>query len=481
METAGAVPLVWDDEALATMGVPLAVPEASPKFVSSDWYYRIPVRPIYKSYFIYRPDKEPPGYFEWLKRQEPEIAFDSSKLKTKEDWIKAGEIVFGAPLYYDSSLFITMDDVRDPAWYNKLSIPVGKDGTLPFVRYVIRQKGKVEIGEGSCDTCHVRVLQDGTAIRGAQGNVPYSRIAAYALRRAMAEAKDPQALQQWVRYDWHQGLGVPWLQPDPAGDIEQMTIEQIATLHDEVPPGVAERVDTSLRYPPSIPSLFGVKARRYLNHTGNVQQRSIADLMRYAAIVQGGVHFERFSNFKINEQLPDPSKTSRSGDDQLYALALYLYSLQSPPNPNKFGRLAARGQRVFDQDGCATCHTPPLYTNNQLTPVQGFHPPAADLKRFAVLPVSVGTDAGLALETRVGTGYYRVPSLQGVWLRGPFEHNGSVATLEDWFDPRRLHDDYVPTGFRGVGVKTRAVPGHPYGLELSNEDKRALIAFLKTL
>ena len=94
---------------------------------------------------------------------------------------------------------------------------------------------------------------------------------------------------------------------------------------------------------------------------------------------------------------------------------------------------------------------------------------------------SVGTDNRLALRTRRGTGYYKVPSLKGVWYRGPFEHNGSVATLEDWFDPRRLADDYVPTGFRGAGVKTRAVKGHLFGLELSAEDRRALIAFLKTL
>ena len=55
------------------------------------------------------------------------------------------------------------------------------------------------------------------------------------------------------------------------------------------------------------------------------------------------------------------------------------------------------------------------------------------------------------------------------------------ATLEDRFDPNRLKDDYVPTGFKGYGVKTRAVKGHEFGLELSAEDKRALIAFLKTL
>ena len=68
-----------------------------------------------------------------------------------------------------------------------------------------------------------------------------------------------------------------------------------------------------------------------------------------------------------------------------------------------------------------------------------------------------------------------------VLYHSPFEHNGSVATLEDWFDPNRLKDDYVPTGCKDYSVKTRAVKGHEFGLQLSSEDKRVLIAFLKTL
>jgi hypothetical protein len=49
------------------------------------------------------------------------------------------------------------------------------------------------------------------------------------------------------------------------------------------------------------------------------------------------------------------------------------------------------------------------------------------------------------------------------------------------FDPRRLRDDYVPTGFAGHGVNTRPVRGHEFGLKLSSEDKAALMSFLKTL
>jgi hypothetical protein len=136
---------------------------------------------------------------------------------------------------------------------------------------------------------------------------------------------------------------------------------------------------------------------------------------------------------------------------------------------------------VFDQAGCFVCHPPPLYTNNQLTPVQQFQESAIHVSKPEILQINVDTDSNLTLRTRRGSGYYKVPSLRGLWYRGPLEHNGSVATLEDWFDPKRLNDDYVPTGFVGYGVKTRAVKGHPFGLSLSKEDREALIAFLRTL
>jgi hypothetical protein len=136
---------------------------------------------------------------------------------------------------------------------------------------------------------------------------------------------------------------------------------------------------------------------------------------------------------------------------------------------------------VFKREGCEVCHTPPLYTSNKLTLAGDFEPGESHLAKYDILPIRVGTDSRAAMQPMRGTGYYKVPSLKGVWYRGPFEHNGSVATLEDWFDPARLRDDYVPTGFKGYGVTTRAVKGHEFGLKLSSHDKLALIKFLKTL
>ena len=47
--------------------------------MSPDYYYRIPVRSVYKSYAIYAPDREPPGYLDWLATREPEVVFDADR------------------------------------------------------------------------------------------------------------------------------------------------------------------------------------------------------------------------------------------------------------------------------------------------------------------------------------------------------------------------------------------------------------------
>jgi hypothetical protein len=204
--------------------------------------------------------------------------------------------------------------------------------------------------------------------------------------------------------------------------------------------------------------------------------------MRYSALIGfGTVAFFADRPDVPPTMMPQPSDLERYSDEQLYALVLYLYSLQPPRNPNQFDSLAARGQIVFKHEGCEVCHTPPLYTNNKLTLAGDFEPPKSHLLKYDILPIRVGTDSRAAMQPMRGTGYYKVPSLKGVWHRGPFDHNGSVATLEDWFDRARLRDDYLPTGFKGYGVTTRGVKGHEFGLKLSSQDKLALIKFLKTL
>ena len=111
-------------------------------------------------------------------------------------------------------------------------------------------------------------------------------------------------------------------------------------------------------------------------------------------------------------------------------MALYLYSLKPPYNPNPFDDRARRGQRIFHEQGCAGCHTPPLYTNNKLTPAEGFKVPDDLRKSDLIMDASVGTDSTLALQTRRGTGFYKVPSLRGVWFRNGFGHGGQAEKPE---------------------------------------------------
>jgi hypothetical protein len=316
-------------------------------------------------------------------------------------------------------------------------------------------------------------MPDGSLVYGPQTNFPTERAFAYDIRRHR-NLREARNLTRGLLFpSWNKALLA-----DGAGEMD---VEQIARLHEAIPAGVNTRIGVSVFAPPKVADLIGVKDRKYLDLIARVQHRNIGDLMRYAAVQFGDTAIFAEQPTLRAELFPKTSEGGRFSDEQLYALALYIYSLRPPPNPSRFDALARRGQRVFETEGCAMCHTPPLYTNNKLTLAGDFEPPESHRARYDILPVRVGTDPRSAMQPMRGTGYYKVPSLKGVWYRGPFEHNGSVATLEDWFDSARLRADYVPTGFAGCGVKTRAVKGHPFGLKLSPEDKRALIAFLKTL
>ena len=487
-DSAHQIPKTWDDAEISAHEVPLADPIGSPKHVSADYYYKIPVRPIYKGYAVYAPGHEPLAYMDWLKEQDPIILWDDKghtpALQRDADWIRAGEIVFDAPL--GSNPNFRIEDIRNPAWYQKTRVPIARNGTVPEFQYVVRKKGVVELGFNSCAFCHTRVMPDGSVLKGAQGNFPVQAAFAFGLRANAAAAKDKDALLLQTRLFLKALFGAPWLRPDPEERIETMSIDEIASTYEAAPAGASLRHRGSPFLAIQVPDLIGLADRRYLDRTGLETHRNIGDLMRYAAMNQNADFLANYAGFVPADipqfrQLPPPGRFGRYSDEQLYALARYVYSLKPPADPNPFDSLAARGQRVFEREGCAECHTPPLYTNNKLTPADGFHVPPEQMKRYDILPFSVGTDPNLTLRTRRGTGYYKVPSLKGLWYRGMFPHDGSCATLDDWFDSRRLRDDYVPTGFVGYGVKRRAVPGHEYGLKLAAEDKRALIVFLKTL
>jgi len=299
-------------------------------------------------------------------------------------------------------------------------------------------------------------MPDGSIVKGAQGNFPLDRVKAESLRalakKGAAAAAIEQIVTQMITRFYRLLYAAPWIKPDPYERVAKLSVEELVDALAQVPAGVSSRDGSTFDSRPQIPDLIGIRDRRYLNHTGTHLHRSVGDLMRYATLAQGTESVSSWGDFRLVE-VPTPFVV-RFTDEALYALANYIYALKPPANPNHVDAQSRAGSVVFEREGCGSCHTAPLYTNNRLMPAG-----------------EIGTDPELAMLSRRGTGYYKVPSLKGVWYRGPFGHNGSSSTLEDWLDATRV---------TGRGTR-KPSPGHEYGLHLTSPEKSDLIAFLRTL
>lgn len=483
-----SAPRAWDEAGLADWATPLAGINVRPAHLSAKDYYSLPMDNL-RTYPVYAPDREPPGYWGMLQSIGPKPLIEANVKRSEADWVEAGRRVF------DEADFTHMrtDDPKHIAEVRSLNQGPSRvlpDGTLFGMRWVPTKRG-VAVGFSNCSFCHTLYLPDGRRVPGA----PFRSIA----------PRPPETFRIWplisrvqaekgvlvgappffmnaepIGTRLYEAYGVPWLKDDPnlrLKGVTQAEYEQL-DLAFRASGGLA-RWNGSLLFPAKIPDLIGIKDRHYIDHTGTHLHRGPADLMRYGALVS----FAESATFGTHQVLNERTKRvgARWPDEALYALAMYLYSLQPPPNPNPIDGRAAAGQKIFAREACAGCHVPPLYTSNKLTLARGFTPPKDKPAALDVLPVSVGTDPGLALMTRKGTGYYKVPSLKGVWYRGHYLHDGSVTSLEEMFDPDRTKDTHLPGGWRPLGTTTRAVPGHPFGLQLPAEERGQLIAFLKTL
>lgn len=471
-------PVTWDEAALREWATPIAGLNVRPGHFSTEDYHRAPVDNL-RTYPVYYPGREPAGYWEMLQSVGPKPLIEASTVMSDADWIRAGQRVFDE---FDIRAFRVLDPkvialARSPEGFAKTSVTPRPDGTLSDLRWIPTSDG-VALGLANCAPCHTRLMPDGVLVRGAPPNEIPSPIGRFRIGRwgasAVELAGDTGPMAVWRSW------ATPWIKDDIHESLKTANSAQIGPLFGAAAaPGLFPRWNGSAYYPTKIPDLIGIKDRKYIDHTATHQHRGPGDLMRYAALVT----FSDSSDFGPHRMLTDEQRhvPFRAPDEALYALTMFIYSLQSPANPNRDDPGAAEGQRVFQREGCAACHAPPLYANNRLTLASGFTPPPEHFKFLDIMRVSVGTDPNLALKTRKGTGYYKVPSLKGVWYRGRYLHDGSLTKLEEMFDPARLRDDYVPTGFTPPGQKTRAVPGHVFGMKLNEKDRAALLAFLRSL
>ena len=477
-------PRIWDDRQLADWATPIAALNLRPSHYTSAEYYGVPADNL-RTYPVYHPDSEPPGYWEELQKKKPEPLVDITKIRTREDWMAAGERAF---LELDHYWSRTNDPAiiaraRDPrSFEGVMKMP---DGSAVRPRWVVTPQG-VMLSSPACTGCHVAVRPDGRIIFGGPGGPrPQGTPVLIPQGTGVVATNAPPALQRFFIGDsmpmiaWRM-YTVPWA-PDER-------IERRRNAQGQDPQGglqanaagVANRPHGSPFYATKITDLHTLRYSRYVDATATHRLRGPEDVARYAAFVTGTDPMEFGpQRILIDEQRP---MRFRYADELLYAIGVYLMSLEPLKNPDRApADLVRRGDQIFSRAGCVNCHVPPNYTSGKLTLAQGWEPPPNHPYRNDIVRVSVGTDPGLALKTRKGTGFYKIPSLRGVWYRPRLLHDGSVASLEELFDSARLDSAYAPKGWNPPGVSQRAVPGHVFGLLLNADEKVALLAFLRSL
>jgi Cytochrome c len=194
--------------------------------------------------------------------------------------------------------------------------------------------------------------------------------------------------------------------------------------------------------------------------------------------------------------------------DDLLRIEKFLAEVPPPKYPYPIDQnLAAKGSQIFT-NSCASCHAFGGERTGTVIPVEevGTDRHRVDMwtQQAADTYNNYAEDYPFDFDNlRKTNGYVSVP-LDGLWLRAPYLHNGSVPSLQDLlekpenrpqvfyrgydvYDPKKV--GYVSAGAEAerVGFKYEtSVPangnqGHLYGTDLPKDDKALLIEYLKTL
>lgn len=186
----------------------------------------------------------------------------------------------------------------------------------------------------------------------------------------------------------------------------------------------------------------------------------------------------------------------------------FLSNLQPPAYPFAIDdTLAAQGAPLYEQH-CAACHTPGREYTSKLQPIESI---GTDRERLDTWTQDAADQANAAvaglgidrIDMVKQEGYQNVP-LDGLWMRAPYLHNGSVPNLREMLEPAENRTKVFYRGYdvydqKNVGFVTGGPEaerlgwkldtsergngnhGHEYASELSSAEKEALLEYLKTL
>lgn len=140
-----------------------------------------------------------------------------------------------------------------------------------------------------------------------------------------------------------------------------------------------------------------------------------------------------------------------------------------PPGATDFSNFTPqenRGKQIFfgPIGNCAACHGTETFT-------------APGPKNNGLELISVDKGLGEVNNAAATVGLFKVPSLKSIALSAPYMHDGRFATLNDVVE-------HYSSGIKAhvnLSPELRLPNGQPRNANLTQQDKDALVAFLKTL
>ncbi len=256
------------------------------------------------------------------------------------------------------------------------------------------------------------------------------------------------------------------------------------------------------------PAWWLLKKKKTMYHTGSTDARSVRSLMQFM-----------LTPFNSGEYV-------KKQEPAFAGIQAFLLSLEPPKYPFAIDeKLAAKGKTLFHQT-CATCHGtygPDGSYPNKIIPLEKIGTDPTRAKGFTAkskehydaswLAQEVGLD-GKPYQT-MDHGGYQAPPLDGVWATAPYFHNGSVPTVYHVLNSqarpklftrsyRTAKEDYDPAklGWKITVLEEAPDPnlpaieqrkvydttqpgrgngGHPFGDKLTEDERMAVIEYLKTL
>jgi cytochrome c peroxidase len=132
------------------------------------------------------------------------------------------------------------------------------------------------------------------------------------------------------------------------------------------------------------------------------------------------------------------------------------------------------GAQLFQQKGCTNCHAG---SNLRGWGDDGFENIGLD---------AVYADRGLGalLNDPTKDGQFKIPSLRNVGLTAPYMHDGRYKTLEevvDHYNSGIIYSNNLSMMLRARDPQTYQFLNEPVRMNMSDNDKRCLVAFLRTL